>query len=136
MESRIAVWHPLRMQRIESLQRDDSRNPKTLAAINPNTIERQKMTEKKELSQLARQLLGNSNAVEFYTQQEFDAALAVAKAEIMTVAIQTSKQVIMIERQACADLVRDLAKDQAIGTAQVLESAAEAILNRIPSQRQ
>jgi ABC-type branched-subunit amino acid transport system substrate-binding protein len=94
------------------------------------------MTEKKELSQLARQLLGNSNAVEFYTQQEFDAALAVAKAEIMTVAIQTSKQVIMIERQACADLVRDLAKDQAIGTAQVLESAAEAILNRIPSQRQ
>jgi hypothetical protein len=94
------------------------------------------MSEKKELSQLARQLLGNSNAVEFYTQQEFDAALAVAKAEIMTVAIQTSKQVIMIERQACADLVRDLAKDQAIGTAQVLESAAEAILNRIPSQRQ
>ena len=94
------------------------------------------MTEKKELSQLARQLLGNGGAVEFYTQQEFDAALAVAKAEIMTVAIQTSKQVIMIERQACADLVRDLAKDQAIGTAQVLESAAEAILNRIPSQRQ
>ena len=94
------------------------------------------MSEKKELSQLARQLLGNSGAVEFYTQQEFDAALAVAKAEIMTVAIQTSKQVIMIERQACADLVRDLAKDQAIGTAQVLESAAEAILNRIPSQRQ
>jgi hypothetical protein len=94
------------------------------------------MSEKKELSQLARQLLGNSNAVEFYTQQEFDEAMAIAKAEIMTVAIQTSKQVIMIERQACADLVRDLAKDQAIGTAQVLESAAEAILNRIPSQRQ
>lgn len=94
------------------------------------------MTEKEELSQLARQLLGDSNAVKFYTQQEFDEALALGKAEIMTVAIQTSKQAIMIERQACADLVRDLAKDQAIGTAQVLESAAEAILNRIPSQRQ
>lgn len=94
------------------------------------------MTEKKELSQLARQLLGKTNAVQFYTQQEFDASLAVAKAEIMTVALQTSKQVVMIERQACADLVRDMAKDQAIGTAQVLESAAEAILNRIPSQRQ
>jgi hypothetical protein len=94
------------------------------------------MTEKKELSGLARQILGTSGAVTFFTQQEFDAALAVAKAEIMTVAIQTSKQVIMIERQACADLVRDLAKDQAIGTAQVLESAADAILNRIPSQRQ
>ena len=90
----------------------------------------------KELSPLARQLLGGSGHVKFYTQQEFDASLAIAKAEIMTVAIQTSRQVIMIERQACADLVRDLAKDQAIGTAQVLESAAEAILNRIPSQRQ
>lgn len=94
------------------------------------------MTEKKELSGLARQILGGSGAVDFYTQQEFDAALTVAKAEIMTVAIQTSKQAIMIERQACADLVRDLAKDQAVGTAQVLESAADAILNRIPSQRQ
>jgi ABC-type branched-subunit amino acid transport system substrate-binding protein len=95
------------------------------------------MTEKKELSQLARQLLGNSNAVEFYTQQEFDAALAVAKAEIMTVAIQTSKQVIMIERQACADLVRDLAGEEDEGeVATALKNAAEAILNRIPSQRQ
>ena len=95
------------------------------------------MSEKKELSQLARQLLGNSNAVEFYTQQEFDAALAVAKAEIMTVAIQTSKQVIMIERQACADLVRDLAGEEDEGeVATALKNAAEAILNRIPSQRQ
>jgi len=94
------------------------------------------MNEKKELSPLARQLLGNSGAVKFFTQQEFDAALAIAKAEIMTVAIQTTKTALLIEREACADLVRDLAKDQAISTAQVLESAAEAILNRIPSQRQ
>jgi hypothetical protein len=95
------------------------------------------MSEKKELSQLARQLLGNSNAVEFYTQQEFDAALAIAKAEIMTVAIQTSKQVIMIERQACADLVRGLAGEEDEGeVATALKNAAEAILNRIPSQRQ
>ena len=93
------------------------------------------MSEKKELSPLARQLLGGSGAVDFYTQQEFDAAVTIAKAEIMTVAIQTSRQAVMIEREACADLVRGLAKDQAIGTAQVLESAAEAILNRIPSQR-
>ena len=71
-----------------------------------------------------------------FTQEEFNKAMSEAKAEIMVIAIQTSKQAIMIERQACSDLVRDLAKDQAIGTAQVLESAAEAILNRIPSQRQ
>jgi hypothetical protein len=95
------------------------------------------MSEKKELSQLARQLLGNSNAVEFYTQQEFDEAMAIAKAEIMTVAIQTSKQVIMIERQACADLVRGLAGEEDEGeVATALKNAAEAILNRIPSQRQ
>ena len=42
------------------------------------------MTEKKEMSQLARQLLGSSGAVTLFTQQEFDEALAVAKAEIMS----------------------------------------------------
>jgi hypothetical protein len=95
------------------------------------------MTEKKELSQLARQLLGSGGAVEFYTQQEFDAALTVAKAEIMTVAIQTSKQAIMIERQACSDLVRGLADTEDEGeVATALKNASEAILNRIPSQRQ
>jgi len=90
----------------------------------------------KELSPLARQLLGGNGHVKFYTQQEFDDSLALAKAEIMTVAIQTTKTALMIEREACSELVRDMAKDQAIGTAQVLELAAEAILNRIPSQRQ
>ena len=43
----------------------------------------------KEVSQLARQLLGTAGAVEFYTQQEFDAAVAIAKAEIMTVATES-----------------------------------------------
>ena len=42
---------------------------------------------KKELSPLARSLLGNNGAVKFFTQQEFDDALALAKAEIMTIAI-------------------------------------------------
>lgn len=84
------------------------------------------MTEKKEVSQLARQILGTSGAVEFYTQQEFDAALTVAKAEIMTVAIQTTKQALLIEREACADLAREDGHPE----------LAEKILNRIPSQRQ
>jgi hypothetical protein len=95
------------------------------------------MTEKKELSQLARQLLGNSNAVEFYTQQEFDAALTLAKAEIMTVAIQTSRQAIMIERQACSEVCKHLAEQEDEGeVSTALVNAAAAILNRIPSQRQ
>ena len=85
------------------------------------------MTEKKEMSQLARQLLGTSGAVTFFTQAEFDDALTVAKAEIMTVAIETTKRAIMIEREECAKLA-----DQCVN----IEELGEAIRNRIPSQRQ
>jgi hypothetical protein len=80
----------------------------------------------KELSPLARQLLGGNGHVKFYTQQEFDDSLALAKAEIMTVAIQTTKTALMIEREACSEMAREAGH----------EDLAEAILNRIPSQRQ
>lgn len=56
-----------------------------------------------------------------YTQNEFNEALAEAKAEIMAIAIQTSKQAIAIERNACADLA--LAWSQ--------EELSEAIRNRM-----
>jgi len=79
-----------------------------------------------EMSQLQRQLLGQDH-VKFYTQQEFDAALAVAQAEIMTVAIETTKRAIMIEREECAKLA-----DECVN----IEELGEAIRNRIPSQRQ
>jgi hypothetical protein len=95
------------------------------------------MSENKELSPLARQLLGSSGAVKFFTQQEFDAAMTIAKAEIMTVAIETTKKAIYIERQACAEVVQKLADEEDEGeTCSALKNAAEAILNRIPSQRQ
>jgi len=61
----------------------------------------------KELSPLARQLLGTNNHVKFFTQQEFDEALAMAKAEMMTVAIQTTKHAIAIENEACAELAEN-----------------------------
>jgi hypothetical protein len=60
--------------------------------------------QKNDLSPLARQLLGGNNHVKFFTQQEFDEALAMAKAEMMTVAIQTTKHAIAIENEACAEL--------------------------------
>ena len=63
--------------------------------------------EQKELSPLARQLLGGNNHVKFFTQQEFDEALAMAKAEMMTVAIQTTKHAIAIENEACATLAEN-----------------------------
>jgi hypothetical protein len=80
-----------------------------------------------EMSQLARQLLGSQNAVKFFTQQEFDEALALAKAEIMTVAIETTKRAIMIEREECAKLA-----DECVD----IEKLGDAIRNRIPTQRQ
>lgn len=62
----------------------------------------------------------------FFTQDEFNKALGEAKAEIMAIAIETSKQAILIERNACADLA--MAWSQ--------EELSEAIRNRIPQQHQ
>jgi putative heme iron utilization protein len=95
------------------------------------------MTEKKELSQLAKTILSGSGHITTFTQTEFDEALALAKAEIMMVAIETTKKAIFIERQACAEVVSDLAAGEDEGeVATALKNASEAILNRIPSQRQ
>ena len=47
-----------------------------------------------------------------YTQNEFNEALAEAKAEIMAIAIQTSKQAILIERNACADLALEWSQEE------------------------
>ena len=91
-----------------------------------------------EMSQLQRQLLGQEH-VKFYTQQEFDAALAMAKAEIMTVAIETTKRAIMIEREECAKIVEEsyhTTNPNETIPADWLLTLVEAIRNRIPSQRQ
>ena len=84
-------------------------------------------SEKKELSSLARQLLSTSGHVELFTQQEFNEALALAQAEIMAVAIETTRQAIMIEREECAKLA-----DECVD----IEKLGDAIRNRIPTQRQ
>ena len=80
-----------------------------------------------ELSPLARQLLQNSGAQQFFTQKEFDEALALAQAEIMQMAIEASKTAVMIEREECAKLA-----DECVN----IEGLGEAIRNRIPAQRQ
>ena len=59
-----------------------------------------------------------------YTQNEFNDALTEAKAEIMAVAIQTTKQALAIERNACADIA--LAWSQ--------EELSEAIRHRMRPQ--
>ncbi len=78
-----------------------------------------------------------SQAQTLFTQNEFDKALTEAKAEIMSVAIQTTKQAMFLERRACAQMLLDMADmedEGAVCTA--LRNAAENLMNRIPSQNQ
>jgi len=89
--------------------------------------------EKKELSPLAKQLLGGAGTIELFTQSEFDDALAVAKAEIMMVAIETTKRAILIERDECAKIAEEYIDGLERNYSEII---ADAIRNRIPSQRQ
>lgn len=79
-----------------------------------------------ELSNFQKQFLANSGHVQVFTQKEFDDALTLAKAEIMTVAIETTKQAIFIEREECAKVAETEGQPD----------IAEKIRNRIPTQRQ
>ena len=63
---------------------------------------------KVELSDFQKRfLLGQGAGQTLYTDKEFSEALAQAKAEIMAIAIQTSKQAIMIERDECARILEE-----------------------------
>jgi len=78
-----------------------------------------------------------SQAQALFTQEEFNKALGEAKAEIMAIAIQTTKQAMFLERRACAQMLLDMADmedEGAVCTA--LRNAAEHMVNRIPSQNQ
>ena len=83
----------------------------------------------KELSPLARQLLGKTGQIELFTQKEFDDALALAKAEIMQIAIETTKKALAIEREECAKVCEQF-EPESFYLGQV-KNAAEAIRNRM-----
>lgn len=88
-----------------------------------------------ELSNFQKQFLGASGHVQVFTQKEFDEALALAQAEIMAVAIETSKKVILIEREECYKIAMDAADKEEEGElATALRNVAESIKNRMPSQ--
>ena len=97
---------------------------------------------KVELSDFQKRfLIGTGAGQTLYTDKEFQEALQQAKAEIMAIAIETSRQAVMIERQACADIALQ-GTGEAV-QADFLEAMKaerqrihDAILNRIPSQRQ
>lgn len=92
---------------------------------------------KVELTDFQKRFFAQGTGQQLFTAKEFEDALAQAKAEIMAVAIQTSKQAIFIERQACAEVCKQLAEQEPEGeVSTALVNAAMAIMNRIPSQRQ
>jgi putative heme iron utilization protein len=72
-----------------------------------------------------------------FTQLEFDKALSEAKAEIMAVAIQTTKQAMFLERRACAQMLMDMADAEDEGeVCTAMRNAAQAVMSRIPGQYQ
>jgi hypothetical protein len=72
-----------------------------------------------------------------FTQNEFDKALSEAKAEIMAVAIQTTKQAMFLERRACAQMLLDMADlTESVEMATSFREAANQLVNRIPVQHQ
>ena len=72
-----------------------------------------------------------------YTQNEFNTALTEAKAEIIAVAIQTTRQAMFLERRACAQMLLDMADNEDAGAVcTALRNAAEHMVNRIPVQNQ
>jgi hypothetical protein len=88
-----------------------------------------------EMSDFQKQFFSKGTQNTLFTQKEFDDALEQAKAEIMAFAIDTVKQAVLMEREACAKLVAEWS--DAINDPQDNnKKLVEAILNRIPSQRQ
>lgn len=93
---------------------------------------------KVELTDFQKKFFAQGTGQQLFTAKEFEEALAQAKAEIMAVAIQTTKQAIFIERQACAEMA--YAYEAKLAGKEDDENfdspLANDILNRIPSQRQ
>ncbi len=67
---------------------------------------------KVELSDFQKKFFAQGTGQTLYTAKEFEEGLAQAKAEIMAVAIQTTKQAISIEREACAQVAQQAGFDE------------------------
>lgn len=93
-----------------------------------------------EMSDFQKQFMSRGTGAKLFTQTEFDEALTMARAEIMAVAIETTKTALMIERKACAEIAEKIERERfdAVGDPRIKDFESEifeAILNRIPSQR-
>ena len=93
-----------------------------------------------EMSDFQKQFMSRGTGAKLFTQTEFDEALTMARAEIMAVAIETTKTALMIERKACAEIAEKIERERfdAVGDPRIKDfesEISEAILNIIPSQR-
>ena len=89
-----------------------------------------------DMSDFQKQFLAKGVGNQLFTQKEFDDALSEAKAEIMAMAIEASRTAVMMEREYCAKLVDKMADEEEGELCTAIRNVAEAIRNRIPSQRQ
>lgn len=86
----------------------------------------------KELTDFQKKFFARGTGATLFTQEEFDQALAIAKAEIMQVAIDTTKTAIAIERDECAKLVDVMRKGlEGVDTPMVLDVALEQLAGQI-----
>ena len=86
----------------------------------------------KELTDFQKKFFARGTGATLFTQEEFDEALALARAEIMQVAIDTTKTAIAIERDECAKLVDVMRKGlEGVDVPMVLDVALEQLSAQI-----
>lgn len=95
-----------------------------------------------DMSDFQKQFLAKGVGNKLFTQEEFDGELQAAQAEIVAMAIQATREAVVIEREECAKIVEEFTKklgDETEGRHALmipLQELSEAIRNRIPTQRQ
>ena len=89
-----------------------------------------------EQSDFQKQFFAKGSGSSIFTQKEFDEALALAQAEIMTMAIEASRMAVMMEREACAKLVDEEGESHTdMPYKEHFIELAARIRDRIPTQK-
>jgi len=84
------------------------------------------------MNDFQKSFLARGTGSTLYTQKEFDDQLAIAKAQIMQVAVSTTKTAIAIEREECAKIV-DVMRNglDGVDIPMVLDVALEQLATQI-----
>ena len=86
----------------------------------------------KELTDFQKKFFARGTGNKLFTQEEFDKAVTIAQAEIMQIAINTTKTAIAIERDECAKLVDVMRKGlEGVDVPMVLDVALEQLSAQI-----